>query len=334
MAKQRKDIYISLMNRIALVMLVNQGLLLVLSKALDFLKLILVNNLGKTDFVDAILLASECVNYFLSFILPVVLFNKMNKYSQKEIYEPKESDKKTPIYTTFLFGMGLAGISCSSIVNYYLVNCLVDYSKFSSEVLWSVELNKPYQVIFYFISCAIIPAIVEEFLFRGTVCRVLGVYGKGTAVLISALLFALMHTNIEQLLFTFVAGLFFGWLYVETKSIKLPILLHFINNSISAFKEILYQNAAPIVYEIYSSLAALFILVFGLIGCIGFFYYIKKHKISFKKGIEMKADENGNEVLSLSISERISGFFSRGMVIFIAYSIVITSYFIYLSVIL
>ena len=334
MAKQSKDIYISLMNRIACAMLVNQGLLLILSRALKLLKQVLLQNFSESDFINIIILSGECVTYFLSFVLPVVLFNKMNKYSQKEIYEPKENDKKSPLYATLLFGMGLAGISCSSIVNYFLVNLFTNYSEFSNQNLWNVELIKPYQIVFYIISYAIIPAFVEEILFRGTICRVLRIYGKGTAVIISALLFALMHTNIEQLLYTFVAGLFFGWIYVETKSIIAPILLHFVNNLISVVKEILYQNSSPIVYETYSSLAALFVLIFGLISCVGFICYIKKHKITFKKGIEMKPDENGNEVLSLSIGDRISGFFTTGMSFFVAYSVIMMSYFIYMSVVL
>lgn len=324
MKKQDRRIYVSLINRIALVMLVNQGLILVLSKLLGTLK----------NIPDAAYLLLECAVYFLSFVLPVILFNKMNKNSQKEIHEPKESEKKSPIYTVILFGMGLVLIYCSSFVNYFIVNFFTDYSEFSSEFLWFVELKQPYQIIIYFISYAIIPALVEELLFRGTVCRSLTVYGKGTAIVISAVLFALMHTNIEQMLYTFVAGLFFGWLYVETKSILAPVLLHFVNNSISVVGEILYQNCSPIVYEAYISLTDVATLCFGLLSCVGFLCLYKKKIISFKKGIEMKPDENGNDVLPLSVNERISGFFSVGMIIFVVYCVAIMSYYVYLSVVL
>ena len=324
MAKQSKEIYVSFINRIAFVLLVNQGLLLLFSKALNILK----------DTHNMAYLLLECVAYFLSFILPVILFNKTNKYSQKEIYEPKDNDKKSSLYVAILFGIGLVFIYCSSFVNYFLVNLVTDYSQFSSEFLWFVELKHPYQMVIYFISYAIIPALVEEILFRGTVCRSLTVYGKGTAVVISALLFALMHTNIEQMLYTFVAGLFFGLLYVETKSVLAPILLHLVNNSISVVGEILYQNCSSIVYETYISITDILTLLVGLISLIGFLWYVKKNKITFKKEIEMKPDENGNEVLPLSVSERISGFFSIGMSIFVVYCIAIMSYYVYLSVIL
>ena len=324
MKKQDRRIYVSLINRIAFVLLVNQGLLLLFSKSLNILK--------DTNNITYLLL--ECVVYFLSFVLPAILFNEMNKNSQKEIYEPKDNDKKSSLYVAILFGIGLVFIYCSSFVNYFLVNLFTDYSEFSNQFLWFVELKYPYQMVIYFISYAIIPALVEEILFRGTVCRALTVYGKGTAVVISALLFALMHTNIEQMLYTFVAGLFFGLLYVETKSVLAPILLHFVNNSISVVGEILYQNCSPIVYETYVSITDILTLLVGLLSLIGFLWYVKKNKITFKKEIEMKPDENGNEVLPLSVSERISGFFSIGMSIFVVYCVAIMSYYVYLSVIL
>ena len=324
MKKQDRRIYVSLINRIAFVLLFNQGLILFLPKILNSFK----------NIPDMVYLLLECAVYFLAFFLPVILFNKMNKNSQKEVYEPKDSDKKSPLYVAILFGIGLVLIYCSSFVNYFLVGLFTDYSQFSSEFLWFVELKYPYQMVIYFISYAIIPAFVEEILFRGTVCRVLTVYGKTTAVVVSAILFALMHTNIEQMLYTFVAGLFFGLLYVESKSILAPILLHLLNNSISVFGEILYQNALPSVYEAYISLTDVLTLLIGLISFLGLFWYIKKKKITFSKGIEMKPDENGNDVLPLSVGERISGFFSASMVIFIAYCVAIMSYYVYLSVIL
>ena len=75
-------------------------------------------------------------------------------------------------------------------------------------------------------------------------------------------------------------------------------------------------------------------LCIGLLSLIGFLCLYKNKIISFKNALEMKPDENGNEVLPLSVSERISGFFSAPMVIFIVYCVAIMSYYVYLSVIL
>jgi membrane protease YdiL (CAAX protease family) len=160
---------------------------------------------------------------------------------------------------------------------------------------------------------------------------VLATYGKTSAIVISAALFALMHTNIEQLLYTFVAGLFFGWIYMETGSLKAPILLHFVNNAVSAVGDIISQNASPLIWELYSSITIIAILVFGLISAVGFLMYIRSNGMRFGEKIKMKSDENGNEVLPLTFSEKLSGFFSVGMLIYLTYCVLIMSYLIYLS---
>jgi uncharacterized protein len=81
---------------------------------------------------------------------------------------------------------------------------------------------------------AIAAPILEEILFRGIILHgFLKNYGASFSIAFSSLLFALIHGNVAQGLGAFLMGLFMGWLYWKTKSLYLPILLHFINNSIS-----------------------------------------------------------------------------------------------------
>ena len=94
-------------------------------------------------------------------------------------------------------------------------------------------------MVVYFIGIALIPAIMEEYFFRNTICKSLTIYGKGTAIIISSVLFSLMHANIEQIFCAFVAGVLLSWIYVETKSVVLPIVVHFLNNAISAIGDII-----------------------------------------------------------------------------------------------
>lgn len=73
--------------------------------------------------------------------------------------------------------------------------------------------------------------VIEEIVFRGFVLRGLLPYGKRNAIIISALAFSLMHGDISQLAFTFMAGLIlahaalkysFGW----------AVILHVFNNGV------------------------------------------------------------------------------------------------------
>ena len=72
MTKQSKQIYSSLIGRIAWVMMINQALILVLGTLNSTLESILVARFGDTSVIDFIFRMSECVVYFLCFVLPVI----------------------------------------------------------------------------------------------------------------------------------------------------------------------------------------------------------------------------------------------------------------------
>ena len=80
---------------------------------------------------------------------------------------------------------------------------------------------------------AVLPALLEELVFRGYVLRALRRYGDWFAVAVSALLFGLMHGNIAQIPFALIVGVALGWLYVMTDNIWIPVAVHFINNGFS-----------------------------------------------------------------------------------------------------
>jgi membrane protease YdiL (CAAX protease family) len=60
-------------------------------------------------------------------------------------------------------------------------------------------------------------------------------YTDRRALVLSALLFALMHINPWQAMTTFVGGLFLGWLYIQFKTIWLCMLFHAYNNLVALF---------------------------------------------------------------------------------------------------
>lgn len=81
---------------------------------------------------------------------------------------------------------------------------------------------------------AIAAPLLEELLLRGIILEgLLKNYRPGISIAFSSLLFAIIHGNLAQGLGAFVLGLFMGWIYWKTKSLALPILLHFINNGLS-----------------------------------------------------------------------------------------------------
>ncbi|MCX7922780.1 MAG: CPBP family intramembrane metalloprotease [Clostridia bacterium] len=75
--------------------------------------------------------------------------------------------------------------------------------------------------------------ICEEILFRGTIQRGFERLGVVRAILITSLLFGLMHVDFQKLLGTFLLGALIGFIVYRTNSIYSGILAHFTNNSLA-----------------------------------------------------------------------------------------------------
>lgn len=118
--------------------------------------------------------------------------------------------------------------------------------------------------------------IIEEIIFRGIIQK--GLINKGVkprnAIIISALIFGLVHFNPWQFIGAFLLGLVLGVVYFKTKSLLMPILLHFFNNTIAAIMLKFYYT------ESFSDLLNIPNYLVLLIGIIIFtvFYYLFMYK--------------------------------------------------------
>lgn len=133
-------------------------------------------------------------------------------------------------------------------------------------------------------SCILGP-VIEEFIYRGAILRNLEKYGKRVAILISAILFGLMHGNFFQIFMAIGLGIVLGYLAIEY-SIKLTILLHIINN-ISV--QIISQLAIGLSSETEKIINYSFINI-GLIMLLVFLFYYRN---SIKKWLKENKMQKG-----------------------------------------
>lgn len=82
---------------------------------------------------------------------------------------------------------------------------------------------------------AILPAICEEFLHRGVLLNGLKEIGIKKAILISSLMFGLLHFNINQFFYATILGMLMALVSVVSKSIYPAMIIHFTNNAISVY---------------------------------------------------------------------------------------------------
>lgn len=81
---------------------------------------------------------------------------------------------------------------------------------------------------------ALVPAFSEEILFRGCIYREIGGVNKNVfAIFLSAVFFALLHMNFNQMSYAFVMGLFFGYIVWMTDNLSFSILIHAVFNCFS-----------------------------------------------------------------------------------------------------
>lgn len=122
---------------------------------------------------------------------------------------------------------------------------------------------------------AVIPAIGEEFFFRGLLLGGL-LRGKVNAVLsiiLTGIIFSLSHFEYNNLIAIAALGSFLGYLYYLTGSLWLPIIAHFTNNFLAVLLKFLFNlgyisedvaNSETPIYMTVISITLFFALVFLL----------------------------------------------------------------------
>lgn len=122
------------------------------------------------------------------------------------------------------FELILLGISISSFCNMIIIN--INPLKEVNDV----------NIILLIISSVITGPIVEELLFRNVLINKLRKFNNNyITILLSSLIFSLMHTGIINIIYTFILGLILSSIYIKKRKILDTILVHSFANLISIF---------------------------------------------------------------------------------------------------
>ncbi|MCR4682012.1 MAG: CPBP family intramembrane metalloprotease [Clostridiales bacterium] len=189
-----------------------------------------------TDGEYAAVSTVESALYMLSFIIPVLLFRLI---TPGRFREPMRLRPAGGFDSVLLIFAGIGTVFAAATLNSWFVS-FIDFSPLYGED----EALTPVGIVCAFVGTALVPAVCEEFLYRGCILSNLLPYGRTTAIVGSALLFALMHGNFQQYLYTFCAGLVLGLAYTESGSIFPPLCIHLVNNFISVIEEKIYYSSS------------------------------------------------------------------------------------------
>lgn len=97
---------------------------------------------------------------------------------------------------------------------------------------------------------AVVPAVGEEMVFRGCLQNIFGrwIRNKHVVIWLVAIIFSAFHMQFFGFIPRMLLGAFFGYLYVWSRNIYLPIFGHFINNA-SATITAFYYTRKGIPFE-------------------------------------------------------------------------------------
>lgn len=183
----------------------------------------------------------------------------------------RNSPKKPFLYIAGTLGIGyITNITINTLFPDFVERHLLESSP-NPETLAGI--------ILMYISNAILPAILEEWAFRGVICKNLLPYGKKGAILISSLLFGIMHINPSTIVFTTVIGIMLAICYEYTGSLAIPMVIHFLNNAIATTITLFVdENNAESFVAIIPVLLIFTLIGFGVYAVI----YYNRHGIAQK----------------------------------------------------
>ncbi len=117
---------------------------------------------------------------------------------------------------------------------------------------------------------AVFPAIFEEFAFRGVIMQPLRKYGDWFAIIVSAVMFGLVHGNIMQMPFAIIAGVALGYSAIVTGSMWTGIVIHFLNNFLSVIFSWARTALPDRTNIIFSAVFTYGIIVIGIVALTGY----------------------------------------------------------------
>ena len=96
------------------------------------------------------------------------------------------------------------------------------------------HLPAPGQMALFALLGTLVAPVGEEIFFRGLIVNALKKRGNVRfRIIVSALLFAVVHVSPLSVLILFGMGLMLAWAYEKTGSLWVPILMHAVNNGLA-----------------------------------------------------------------------------------------------------
>lgn len=168
-----------------------------------------------------------------AFAVPVALGYALSQRLKREREELAGVAEREPT----LFGISAEGIGATFamlapfvavvFLISYLTSLLLGALGFAGNTVADAPLHEMLLVH------ALVPAVLEEMMFRYLPMKLIAPYSRRWCVVLSALYFALIHMNLFQIPYALFAGVVFVVIDLAYESVLPSLILHFLNNAVS-----------------------------------------------------------------------------------------------------
>lgn len=228
------------------------------------------------DDTTFIMLESGFVS-LVAFFGVAYIYSLITKMNLGKTFPTQKLDFR-PTYYLCTFGLSIAMIAnyvsnmTIGVFDWFGINAYVDIN---------YECDNVLEIILFYATVSILPALVEEFAFRGVILSIFRKHSDSLAILISGVMFGLMHGNFTQIPFALVVGLILGFITVKTNTLVPAIIIHFLNNGLSVTLTLLTTNT-DLSEAVINIINIILMIIIAVTGIISFSILSIKHKGFFK----------------------------------------------------
>lgn len=231
---------------------------------------------------DMLYLISGCLT--IALLTVPYLFTIKRQNLNPEDYLPFKSVSVSTTVTLTMVGIGVCAVSnyASSSLAIFLERAF-GFTVESGQVDYGTGTKS---FVLMLLCVGLLPALLEEFAMRGVLLSALRKkFSDGTAIVISSVLFSLLHGNLQQIPFAFGVGMILGYATVYSGSLLPAMIIHGFNNCLSVVLTFATRDASPMLGTV---IMLLYYAVSLLIGICGFIMLVKTDKHALKLSCERK----------------------------------------------
>lgn len=193
---------------------------------------------------------SDDVYYFIGYamqfvgVIPLILLIFYKTRGKKTGLRLKTSFQKPKMSLWWIIKWSVISMSAAYITSFFSNILFTMIQNIFGLKLHPVDIgvgDSPLSILTIILATMVYAPIFEELLCRATIYRNNEIMGQWFAIVISGLLFGLLHMNYVQIPFAMVVGGFFAFMYAKTRSIIPAIIVHFAINSLATIMRLCYS---------------------------------------------------------------------------------------------